>query len=97
MVASLLELTGIKPTKETMEQVKQNYYEVDIEYTTGAKMVLLGVDEDDIRELLAREFSDIPNLNILSINIADDELVNEAKARRAFDDVQNEQHKKELN
>lgn len=79
-----------------MEQV-QNYYEVDIEYTTGAKMVLLGSDEDDVRSLLAREFSDIPNLNILSIVIADEELVKEAQARRAFEDAANEQHKKELN
>lgn len=81
-----------------MEQtIVQNYYEVDIEYTTGAKMVLLGADEDDIRALLAREFSDIPNLNILSITLADPDLVNEAKARRAFEDAQTEQHKKELN
>lgn len=75
----------------------QNYYEVDIEYTTGAKMVLLGADEDDVRALLAREFSDIPNLNILSIAIAGDDLVEEAKARRAFEDAAVQQAKKELN
>lgn len=69
-----------------MEQ-ENNYYEVDIEYTTGAKMVLLGKDEDDIRGLLNREFSDIPNLSILSIQIADPELVAEAKARREFEDA----------
>lgn len=79
------------------EILEQNYYEVDIEYTTGAKMVLLGKDEDDIRGLLNREFSDIPNLTILSINIADPELVAEAKARREFEDAKTEKAKKELN
>lgn len=82
----------------TEQEVKtQQYFEVDIEYTTGAKMVLIGDDEDDIRGVLAREFTDIPNLNILSINLADPELVAEAKARRAFEDAAVETKKKELN
>lgn len=79
------------------EVVKTQYFEVDIEYTTGAKMVLIGEDEQDIRELLAREFSDVPQLNIISIKEADPELVAEAKTRRAFEDAANEQTKKALN
>lgn len=77
--------------------MEQNYYEVDIEYTTGAKMVLLGKDEDDIRGLISREFSDIPNLNILSIQPASDDLIEEAKTRRAFDDAAQVEAKKGLN
>lgn len=76
---------------------EQSYWEVDIEYTTGAKMVLLGVDEDDVRSLLAREFNDIPNLNIINISLAGADLVEEAKARRAFEDAAVTQSKKELN
>lgn len=80
------------------ETVKvQQYFEVDIEYTTGAKMVLIGDDEDDIRGLLAREFSDVPQLNIISIKEADPELVAEAKTRRAFEDAAQATEKKALN
>lgn len=75
----------------------QLYWEVDIEYVTGAKMVLVGEDEDDIRDLLKREFSDVPQLNILSIVPASEELVSEAKARRAFDDAASVSHKNQVN
>ena len=76
---------------------EKQYYEVDIEYSTGAKMVLLGKDEDDIRTILETEFSDIPNLVILSVQPADPELVAEAMERRAQDEADYELNKKKVN
>jgi hypothetical protein len=73
------------------------YYEVDIEYTSGAKMVLLGKNEDDIRTILETEFTDIPNLKILSIAPADPELVQEAMERRAQDEAFYDEQKKKVN
>lgn len=74
-----------------------NYYEVDIEYTSQAKMVLLGESEEEIRTVLSTEFPDIPNLKILNIQIADEDMVNEAKARRAFEDAMHQKQKEQLN
>lgn len=73
------------------------YFEVDIEYTSQAKMILLGEDEDDIRHVLATEFPDIPNMKILSVQPADAEMVKEAKARRAFEEAVEQKQKEQLN
>lgn len=73
-----------------------SYWEVDIEYTTQAKLVLLGKDEDDITNVIHNGL-DIPSVQILSITPASDELVNEAKARRAFEDAQMETEKNKVN
>lgn len=77
--------------------VEGTYFEVDIEYTTQAKMVLLGKDEEDIRAVLNSDFNDIPDLRVISIGPADPELVTEAKARRAFEDAMNQKAKEQLN
>lgn len=79
------------------EPVKGTYFEVDIEYTTQAKMVLLGEDEDNIRLILGTEFKDIPDLRVLSITPADDELVKEAKSRRAFEESFYQKQKEQIN
>lgn len=60
-------------------------------------MVLLGKDEDDIRTILATEFTDIPNLTIISIRPADPELVQEAMERRAADEANYEENRKKVN
>lgn len=79
------------------EADKAQYYEVDIEYTTGAKMVLLAETEDAIRELLVREFSDIPDMRVTNIALADPELIAEAKARRAYTDQLSQTEKNQIN
>lgn len=72
------------------------YFEVDIEYMTQAKMVLLGKDEEDVRNVVLAGL-DIPGVKILSISPADEELVKEAKARRAFEEANVIAHKDQLN
>lgn len=72
------------------------YFEVDIEYMTQAKMVLLGKDEEDVRNVVLTGL-DIPGVKILSITEADEELVKEAKARRAFEEANVITHKDQLN
>lgn len=81
----------------TEQQEQKTYFEVDIEYTTEAKMILLGKDEEEIRSIMKTDFNDIPNLTILNISIADAELVKEAKARRAFEDTFYQKQKEQLN
>lgn len=72
------------------------YYEVDIEYMTQAKMVLLGKDEEDVRNVVLTGL-DIPGVKILSVSPADEELVKEAKARRAFEEASQVINKEQLN
>lgn len=72
------------------------YFEVDIEYMTQAKMVLLGKDEEDVRSVVMTGL-DIPGVKILSITEADAELVAEAKARRAFEEASMATNKEQLN
>lgn len=79
------------------EPAKGTYFEVDLSYTTEAKMVLLGEDADDIRFILASEFKDIPDLKVLSIVPATDELVKEAKQRRAFEEAMYQKQKEQIN
>lgn len=71
------------------------YFEVDIEYMTQAKMVLLGKDEEDVRNVVLTGL-DIPGVKILSVSPADEELVKEAKARRAFEEA-SQVNKEQLN
>lgn len=72
------------------------YFEVDIEYSTQAKMVLLGKDEADVTEVVMNGL-DIPGVKILSISPANEELVAEAKARRAFEEASMTEAKGKLN
>jgi len=72
------------------------YFEVEIEYVTQAKMVMLGKNEDDIANVIQQGL-DIPGVKILSIQEASEELVEEAKARRAFEDQLIEEQKKQVN
>lgn len=72
------------------------YFEVDIEYSTQAKMVLLGKNEEDISNVVLTGL-DIPGVRILSISPANEELVKEAKARRAFEEASIEDAKKQMN
>jgi hypothetical protein len=74
----------------------QSYWEVDIEYVTQAKLVLLGKDEDDIRDVINNGL-DIPDVKIVSVIPASDDLVNEAKARRAFEDAMENSQKNMVN
>jgi hypothetical protein len=78
------------------ENELNSYWEVDIEYSTQAKLVLLGKDEEDITQVIHNGL-DIPDVKILSITPASDELINEAKARRAFEDAHLEAEKKMVN
>ena len=86
----LLDLIGlllIKERRKLTDTELTSYWEVDIEYKTQAKLVLLGKDEEDITNVI-RNGLEIPDVEILSITPASEELINEAKSRRAFEDAQ---------
>lgn len=72
------------------------YFEVDIEYKTQAKLVLLCDDEEHVRTVIGSDL-EIPDVVILSIIPADAELVADAKARRAFEDAVADANKNKVN
>lgn len=58
------------------------YKIVTLSYTEQASLVIKANDNDEAEQVIWDEFTNIPDLRILKIEDADDELVEELKAQR---------------
>ena len=77
------------------------YKIVTLNYTEQASLVIRADTNEAAEAVIWEDFPNIPNLQILSIEDAPDELVEELKAQRAEEDVSEDSseaaHKRTLN